>query len=342
MARMGGPYDGADAEEIVGELIQLRQAKGHPPKRSPVKRIRRRQFGRLYSEEEQGRAEEASREQANRPEVAKLVEDFRRGGWESDEPPFDDDSAAKRWLAPIPPTFAITAPFVVPLRPPYTQIEYVNPSSGITSIGVSQDSAHGRLQDTSDRLCQTLGCFPSQAVSFVLTGQVPVVWPVTAEFPTGPGSITLHVNYPWVSPRTVQRVYEQVEEMRRHLVAASLTAEQRREQVAAVTDKLHPRVIALVRFVSSTPGLPWPQRHKAWNRQHPEWKYESTSSMQVSLSQAHGRLEKAGVRLARLLASFRSREWEQKGYIRITRPPVSVPSPADVSALFDISKSRPH
>lgn len=334
------PQGREDVDDVVASLEKIRPPERRPSKRVPKARPRRRRETYLYGSDEHSRADEASRESANRPEVVKPIEDFRRDVWESDEPPFDDSSVATRWLASIPSPFATPVSFGVPQLPPYTQLEYVTPHLGVTSIVVSQDSAQGRLKDIADRLCETLGCFPAQAVSFVLTGQTPVVWPVTADFPIGPGSITLHVNHPWVSRETVQRVYGLIEEMRRHLVAASLTAEQRRQQVAAATDKLHPRVVALVRFVSVTRGLPWPQKYKVWNQRHPEWKYESASSMQVSLTQAHGRLEKTGVRLARLLATFTSREWEEKGYIRITRPPLSFPSPADVLA-FDATKPRP-
>lgn len=327
-------YEQSDVIDVVGMLLELRQYVDHPSKRSSVKRPRQRHLTHLYPEAEQNRAEEASRERANRPRVVNPIADFRREVWGSDKPPFDDFAAAVGWLTwnSIPPPLG---PLGIRLPSSGVRLEYADSIFGVTSTVVSEDSSLGRLKALSDHLGEVLGCFPSQAVGLVLAGQIPIVWPVTAEFSTGLGPISLHVNYPWVSPGTVQRVYARFNEMRQRLVTESL---HRGKETAALVRSLRPRSAALLRFDSATPGLSWSQKHKAWNQQHPDWKYRSDSSMQASLSQLCKRKEKPDKRLARLVDGFRGSEWEQKGYIRIAN---DFPSSPPIPFPFDITLLRP-
>ncbi|MDW8069740.1 MAG: hypothetical protein RML46_12615 [Anaerolineae bacterium] len=135
-------------------------------------------------------------------------------------------------------------------------------------IPVAAGGVLDRLRQVSKGLADSFGWQEASATVLVLTGQIPVISPL---------SISTHIHYsstttarieisadPEVSPDKVKQFYQEV-----------------RKKVRGGR-RYHPLagwVMDLVEFVLDTPDLTWGERFEKWNREHPEHRYSVLQSM---------------------------------------------------------------
>ena len=315
-------YGEADVNEVYNDLSSFREDERLRRLRAKGGRLR---LGQLYDEDEERVAVETSHERAKVDYVVRSVKEFRTEAWGEPEPPFPTDEEMASWMR---------RPSLL-TEPIFTGIRVEIPSSGPFSFFgdtryVEPDSVLGSLKLLADRLSRELGCFPSQAMRLVLTGEIPIVMPVTAEL--GKGGIGLQVNYLWVDSKTVRRVYQAVKEL---LPALAWGSGGRGEKVMKGVSL---KISQLLRFDDEV-SLPWLKKWQLWNERYPAWPYGTPESMASSLSNANRRFKTRGVKPPGVTRMMKLAEWERRGYVRVHPTPVKLPSPADVLA-FDTSKPR--
>lgn len=304
-------YGEADVNEVYDELCSFREEERLRRLRAKGGRLG---LGQLYGEEEERVAVETSHKQAKADYVVREVEGFRAEVWGRTEPPFPTDDEMESWMRRQSPL----------MGPVFTGVRLEIPSPGpfrffSDTRYVEPDSVMGSLKRLADRLSHELGCFPSQAMRLVLTGEIPIVMPVTAEL--GQGGIGLQVNYLWVDSKTVRRVYRAVKEL---LPALTWGSGGRGEKVMKGVSL---KISELLRFDDEV-SLPWPKKWQLWKERYPDWLYRTPESMQSSLSNANRRFKTRGVKPSGVTRMMKLAEWERKGYVRVHPAPMKLPAPA--------------
>lgn len=135
-------------------------------------------------------------------------------------------------------------------------------------VRVWPDSVLDELRKLSEQLATWYGLRADQAARFVLTGELVPWMPVQVGVRGGlhptheTAWVTLRVE-PWVPAETVLRVYRDVQ----------------RRLLGRDNRPVGDRSLALLRFVTEQgevwTDLTWPAAMERWNRDHPEWRYET-------------------------------------------------------------------
>lgn len=127
----------------------------------------------------------------------------------------------------------------------------------------------GWLKRIAEELGKKYGWPEADAVTFVLTGAMPVpplariTWTWSPERGFYGQAITLQV-LPWVSPSEVAALYR---EIRKETPFGKYV---RVHKPKALTEK--GRRLAV--FLAATPGLSWRERMEQWNATYPQWSYK--------------------------------------------------------------------
>lgn len=146
------------------------------------------------------------------------------------------------------------------------------PDGAWSNCHVRPDSSLGTLQRSIATLAVWLNCEEAPAADYILTGEVPIVMPITAWVSD---TIKIGISYPWVRPDSLRKFYAWARVVRGTIPGLPLDTGVRTQ--------------ALVDFVKRTEGQEQSQRFAMWNKAHPEWLYASVDSFRAAVSSAQRR-----------------------------------------------------
>jgi hypothetical protein len=163
---------------------------------------------------------------------------------------------------------------------------------GRRPVGVIAGSVFDEMRKASSELSQACDWTPPAALRFILTGEVPSMPAVrfrevgisrSGEFAHFPFELIIE---PWVSPKTVLKVYCAAQ---RHLYGKQ-------------SQFLGDRTRALFDFVMDDfkPGMTWPQGCDAWNKKHglkKRWSYSDYRNMRKDFLRAWRMIAFPGMRV---------------------------------------------
>ena len=248
-----------EADSVFQRLVRLRGQRPGARRERP-----------LYDSSEVRRAEKSSRANATDLQLVSFVETARASGFGSTAVPFLDRDKLTEWVE----ARAIAGDKAGPDdEANRVRLHFVG-RNGLSDVSVKADSVLGKLQRFSAPLANWLGCSEALAVDYILTGEIPLVMPVTGLIT--PHRIELRVNYPWVRPDSVRKAYALAREFQRGLPGIT-------------EDEPSPRVRSLLEFLASTEGLRHAERYETWAAKYPEWPYETLDSFRAACSKASRR-----------------------------------------------------
>lgn len=143
----------------------------------------------------------------------------------------------------------------------------------------------GRVGDAISEVSEALNCHDALSVAYLLSDWPPEENNVTIVMPpfySQPEGISVYVAKPDVPVKAVSLMYT--------LVRKLLLSTKRRKDVTVPRPRgRSKKVLELIDFAKQQPSLTWKARLEKWNQAHPEWKYDSITSMQAVYYRARGR-----------------------------------------------------
>lgn len=144
-------------------------------------------------------------------------------------------------------------------------LAFPGPDGWTSRLGVKSSPALVRLKRLAEALCLRYGWEEAAAVAFVLTGQVPLEWPLKVETHVDGATdalqwVALKVR-PGVPPKAVEEAYRQA-------IRRAPRATVRR------ASSIKPKHRALVAFVERLGGVVTLDLVRQWNVAHPRWRYD--------------------------------------------------------------------